>query len=77
MLNPFDPEVELREVNNQRIINIKLSIEVIEALDQLKAQLGLRSRAAIIERLLEERFFPRKDQEVDDDLTPPSSPSPP
>jgi hypothetical protein len=77
LLNPFDPEVELREVNNQRIINIQLSIEVIEALDQLKAQLGLRSRAAIIERLLEERFFPRKDQEVDDDLTPPSSPSPP
>lgn len=72
--NYLDPEVGSREANDQRIINIKLSVEVVEAVDQLKEQLGLRSRAAIIERLIEETLFCREDEEVDDDLTSPPSP---
>ena len=71
--NHLDPEVGSKEANDQRVININLSVEVVDAVDQLKEQLGLRSRAAIVERLLEEQLFSLEDEEADDDLTPPPS----
>ena len=46
-----------------RAINLRLSAELVERIDQLKGEFGLRSRGAIVERLLSHLFT---DPDLDD-----------
>lgn len=46
------------ELQQRRTINLKLPAELISRLDALKGEFGLRSRGAIVERLLNELFKP-------------------
>ena len=41
-------------MTEKQLISIELSREVLTLIDQIKGELGLRSRGALIERLLEE-----------------------
>ena len=43
-------------------ISIELSSEVLAAVDRIKEELGLRSRAGLIERLLEELLIPAEEE---------------
>ena len=47
-----------------RAINLRLSAELVERIDQLKGEFGLRSRGAIVERLLSHLFT---DPDLDDE----------
>lgn len=47
-----------------RAINLRLSAELVERIDQLKGEFGLRSRGAIVERLLSHLFT---DPDIDDE----------
>ena len=49
----------------RRSINLKLPEALIEQIDGLKAEYGLRSRGEIVERLLEEIFRPRDQRDLD------------
>lgn len=46
------------ELQQRRTINLKLPAELITRIDALKGEYGLRSRGAIVERLLKELFRP-------------------
>jgi len=46
------------ELQQRRTINLKLPAELITRIDALKGEYGLRSRGAIVERLLNELFRP-------------------
>jgi hypothetical protein len=50
-----------------RTINLRLSAELVERIDQLKGEFGLRSRGAIVERLLS-HLFTDPDLDGEDDL---------
>ena len=43
-------------------ISVELSSEVLAAVDRIKEELGLRSRACLIERLLEEILIPAEEE---------------
>ena len=53
------------DVSGTERISLELSSEVLAAVDRIKGELGLRSRTALIERLLEELLLtpqePRED----------------
>ncbi len=50
------------EERQPRTVSLKLSAALIARLDGLKGEYGLRSRGAIVERLLNELFAPEPDQ---------------
>ena len=52
----------------KRRISVDLSQEMLDWLDGLKSEFGLRSRGAILERLLSELRQQDGDEEIDDDL---------
>lgn len=56
-----------RERSQARTINLKLSEELIERIDALKADYGLRSRGALVERLLTNLFSPEPLSDPDED----------
>ena len=49
------------DLSEQRNISLKLSVELVERIDQLKGEFGLRSRGAIVERLLSTLLEPDDD----------------
>lgn len=53
------------ELQQRRTINLKLPAELINRLDALKGEFGLRSRGAIVERLLNELFKPEDSPDSD------------
>jgi hypothetical protein len=53
------------ELQQRRTINLKLPAELITRIDALKGEYGLRSRGAIVERLLSELFRPAGDESED------------
>ncbi|MFN4868158.1 MAG: J domain-containing protein [Cyanobium sp.] len=53
------------ELQQRRTINLKLPAELISRLDALKGEFGLRSRGAIVERLLNELFKPEDSPDSD------------
>ena len=54
-----------RHLAERERICLELSSEVLAAVDRIKEELGLRSRAGLIERLLEELLLPADAEEVD------------
>jgi hypothetical protein len=53
------------ELQQRRTINLRLPAELISRIDALKGEYGLRSRGAIVERLLNELFQPGECSEGD------------
>lgn len=53
-----------RHLADRERICLELSSEVLAAVDRIKGEVGLRSRAGLIERLLEEIILSGKEEEA-------------
>jgi hypothetical protein len=55
-------EIQYNESGRARF-SLKISREIIEALDKLRAEWGLRSRGAIVERILQEVLLANEEEQ--------------